>query len=254
MKKIGIIGCGWLGSRIAEKLSGQFEIYVTTTSEHKLEQFQKKGFHPMIADFNDAQSIEFLSPWKAIADLDTVIITVPFSTKKDNEDEVLKRAANLVSFMHGFQGQIFLMSSTGVYPDFEKDFSEDDLSSDHAAGERVIKNAFPKTNILRLAGLMGDDRVLSKYTISNLDVRVNHIHYADICSVIEKMMERQLHSKLYNLAAPMHPQKGEVISAQKNIPYFSKMEYGGRTISSEKLISELDFDFKFPDPRYFHID
>jgi nucleoside-diphosphate-sugar epimerase len=254
MKKIGIIGCGWLGSRIAEKLSGQFEIYVTTTSEHKLEQFQKKGFHPMIADFNDAPLIKFLSPWKVISELETVIITVPFSTRKDNEDEVLKRSAHLLSFMQGFHGQVFLMSSTGVYPDIEKDFCEDDLSSDHVNGERVIKNAFPQTNILRLAGLMGDDRLLSKYTVSNLDATVNHIHYADICSVIEKMIERQSHSKLYNLGAPMHPQKGEVISAQKNIPYFSTMEYVGRTISSEKLISELDFDFKFPDPRYFHID
>ncbi|MEG2077608.1 MAG: hypothetical protein RRZ31_02395, partial [Chryseobacterium sp.] len=77
---------------------------------------------------------------------------------------------------------------TGVYPDTEKEFTEDDLDSQDVESESFILEKFPKTNILRLAGLMGDQRLLKNYNITNLDQLVNHIHYADICSVVEKML------------------------------------------------------------------
>ncbi|REC44206.1 Rossmann-fold NAD(P)-binding domain-containing protein [Chryseobacterium pennipullorum] len=252
MKKIGIIGCGWLGSRIAEKLSGDYQIYATTTSEEKREDLERRGYHPLVVDFNDETYVELLSPWDVIGELDTIIITVPFSSKKENEDEIVKRAERVALWMQGFRGQVFLMSSTGVYPDDAKDFSENDLAAEEVVKEKIIKKAFPQTNILRLGGLMGDDRFLSKYTVSDPGAPANHIHYEDVGSVIEKMIKEQTHSELYNLVAPLHPSKREVISIQKKSPYIPEETVKGKTVSSEKLISELDFNFKFPDPRYFH--
>jgi len=118
--------------------------------------------------------------------------------------------------------------------------------------ESFILEKFPQANILRLGGLMGGERLLKNYNISNLDQLVNHIHYADICSVIEKMLERHSESKVYNVVAPVHPNKEEVINAQKGLPYSGTRTDTGRIISPEKLISELDFQFQYPDPRYFH--
>jgi pyrroline-5-carboxylate reductase len=56
MKKLGIIGCGWLGNHIAERLSNQYEIFATTTSESKIEELQLKGYHPTLVDFPDYPS------------------------------------------------------------------------------------------------------------------------------------------------------------------------------------------------------
>lgn len=252
MKKIGIIGCGWLGGHIAERLSGQYEIFVTTTSESKIGDLTSKGYHTTLIDFPDHIS-ETMKEWEVAAQLDAVIITVPFSGVRGAQISMKERQDNLLTFLVDYKGQLFLMSSTGVYPETEKEFTEDDRSADEVPSESFIKEKFPHVNILRLAGLMGDQRLLKNYNISNLDLLVNHIHYADICSVVEKMLYRQSQSKVYNVVAPVHPNKEEIINAQKGLPYSGERTTKGRTISPSKLISELDFEFEYPDPRYFHL-
>lgn len=252
MKKIGIIGCGWLGGHIAERLSNQYEIFTTTTSPSKIEDLSSKGYHTTVVDFPD-EHLETMKEWEVAPQLDAVIITVPFAGVRGAEIPLQERGQNLLKFLGDYKGQLYLMSSTGVYPQTEKEFTEDDKSVDDIPSERVIKNKFPQVNILRLAGLMGNQRLLKNYNISNLDLLVNHIHYADICSVIEKMLNNESHSKVYNVVAPVHPNKEEIINAQKDLPYSGVRTTQGRTISPAKLITELDFEFEYKDPRYFHL-
>lgn len=248
MKKVGIIGCGWLGYRIAEYLSVQYDVYATTTTPDKIEPLTIKGFKPTIVHFSEDIVLHELKQWEVLTSLDSIIITVPFSEK----DLLRNRLQNLCSFLGDFNGQLFYMSSTSVYPDIEQTFSEEDISSEALFGEGKIKEKYPQVNILRLAGLMGDNRLLRNYKVTNLNFAVNHIHYKDICRVIEIMIERSFNSKLYNVVAPLHPSKSDVINAQKNISYSAHCAINGKKISSSKLIAELDFDFKFPDPRKFH--
>ncbi|KAB1231511.1 Rossmann-fold NAD(P)-binding domain-containing protein [Chryseobacterium viscerum] len=252
MKKIGIIGCGWLGGHIAERLSGQYEIFATTTSESKIQDLSDKGYHVTQVSFEDDRS-ETIREWEIAPQLDAVIITVPFAGVRGAEIPLQERAQNLLTFLGDYKGQLYLMSSTGVYPNVDQEFTEDDRSAEDVPSESAIKNRFPEVNILRLAGLMGDQRLLKNYNISNLDLLVNHIHYADICSVVEKMLENKSHSKVYNVVAPVHPNKEEIINAQKDLPYSGERTTEGRIISPEKLISDLNFEFQYPDPRYFHV-
>lgn len=253
MKKLGIIGFGWLGNHIAERLSGQYEIFATTTTPSKAENLNAKGYHTTLVSFPNELDLE-MKPWKSAADLDAIIICVPFSGIRGAQIPMNDKRQNLLNFLGDFKGQLFLASSTGVYPDTEKEFTEDDLDSQDVESESFILEKFPKTNILRLAGLMGDQRLLKNYNITNLDQLVNHIHYADICSVVEKMLNSHSEFKLYNVVAPIHPSKEEVINAQKGLAYSGERTAVGRTVSPEKLIQDLDFKFQFPDPRYFHLD
>lgn len=252
MKKLGIIGYGWLGGHIADRVSDRYEIFATTTTPSKVADLESKGYHATVVGFSDEVSEE-MNEWEVASQLDAVVITVPFSGIRGAQVSMKERQGNLLKFLGDYKGQVFLMSSTGVYSQEEKEFMEDDQPAENVDSENFILHQFPQVNILRLAGLMGDQRLLKNYNISGLDLLVNHIHYADICSVVDKMLDNQSQSKLYNVVAPVHPNKEEIINAQKDLPYSGTRTTQGRTISPSKLMADLDFEFQYPDPRYFHL-
>lgn len=254
MKKIGIIGYGWLGARIAASLSNQYEVYATTTKQEKADELNARGVKAIVASFVDYQLKNPIPQWEEIENLDVLIITIPVSEKSCCVSSLYNRIQNLSLFIGNFKGQLFLMSSTGVYPDMNKEFTEEDMPWEKVSGERMIRNKYPQSNILRLSGLMGDNRLLKNYKVSNPDFAVNHIHYADIGGVIIKMIETGLEGKLYNVSAPIHPAKYEVINAQKNIQEEENIEdVKGKIILSSKMVSELGYVFQYPDPRTFHL-
>lgn len=254
MKKIGIIGYGWLGSKIGKKFSGNFKIYTTTTSPEKLKDILSEGIHADLADFSEDEK-DFQYPWNIVPELDVIIITVPFSERRTSKEIVEKKLSNLFSFIRKFDKQIFFMSTTSVYPDEPGIFTEEMQPSENVFVENKIKEAFPQVNILRLGGLMGDSRLLKNFKISDLSGVVNHIHYDDIAAVILKMIEKDVRGKVYNVVAPLHPSKQQVIAAQNNhdIEDIQQSEKQ-RIISPEKLITELNYTFIYPDPKKFHED
>ncbi|MEJ5105162.1 hypothetical protein [Chryseobacterium sp. MYb328] len=253
MKKIGIIGYGWLGERIVPALSAHYEIYTTTTTEEKAEKLNAKGLHAIIASFPDYQLSGPYPKWDMMESLDVLIITIPISEKSCCVSSLYNRIQNLAAFVGDFKGQIFLMSSTGVYPDLDKEFTEVDIPVEKISGERMIKSKYSQVNILRLGGLMGDNRLLKNYNISNLEAAVNHIHYVDIAGILLNMIENETEGCLYNVTAPLHPSKSQVINAQKNIEdRKGALEVKGKKVLSSKLVSELGYDFQYPDPRTFH--
>ena len=74
-KKLGIIGFGWLGNHIAERLSAQFEIFATTTTPSKAQDLEAKGYHATLISFFDELDPE-IKPWEIAKDLDAIIISV----------------------------------------------------------------------------------------------------------------------------------------------------------------------------------
>ena len=101
---------------------------------------------------------------------------------------------------------------------------------------------------------MGDDRFLSKYVdlnSQNLSQMVNHIHYKDVCQVIEKMIRRNKNSSIYNVVAPEHPTKEEVLEYQLNKKIISSTNREGKIISSQKIQDEFNYEFIYPNPVYF---
>ncbi|WP_300671589.1 epimerase [Soonwooa sp.] len=252
MRKIGIIGCGWLGFRMAKYFVPTNEIFATTTSDDKMKMLSEHGFQTFKIDF-DAD--EYLKPNEIWKNFDVIFITIPFSKSADFE-VLKKRFENLNSFIKGFEKQIFLMSSIGIYPQIKQEITENNLDENllnpNIFGiENLMKKNFPQINILRLGGLMGDDRYLSKYKIKEPQQIVNHIHFEDISRIVEKMINKNSQSKTYNLVAPLHPTKQQVLDFQtKNIETEIE-EIFGRKIISTHLENDLKYEFLHPDSRKF---
>lgn len=126
--KIGILGCGWLGSRMANKWKENNIIYCTTTTNEKIDKLEKEGLNPTLIDFSDT----YFSSKKVIREVvelpDVLVITVPLSTRKEMSfDSVVNKLKNLIAFIRNFNGQIFFLSSTSVYPNDVKEFKEEDV-------------------------------------------------------------------------------------------------------------------------------
>ncbi|WP_313095507.1 hypothetical protein [Empedobacter sp.] len=108
--------------------------------------------------------------------------------------------------------------------------------------------------ILRLGGLMGDDRFLSKYidlNSENLSQMVNHIHYLDICQVIERIINSNKNSSIYNVVTLEHATKEEVLEYQLYKKIISSINREGKIISSQKIQDEFNYEFLYPNPVYF---
>lgn len=259
MKKIGIIGCGWLGIRIAKHLQNNYQIYTTTTSQSKYDDLITMGLSPIVIKFWDYEIFKEYKSWKRIQELDILIITVPFS-KRPSINLLKNRFGNINLFIDKFGKQMFLMSSIGIYPQLNMEIDEisfsayeEYLNPSILFVENMMRSKYPQINILRLGGLMGANRIFSNYETSSPNQIVNHIHYVDICIIIEKMIEKKCLSKIYNIVAPKHPTKQEIIDYQNNFEKTTKQnndEYG-RKILSKKIEDELCYTFIKPDPRTY---
>lgn len=249
--KIGIIGCGWLGIRLAKFLQNQHEIFATITSTEKKKALKNEKIKFFLANFDDFTD----EKWEILPDLDTIIITIPFG--KHLEMPILeKRLKNLSKFIENYSKQLFFTSSVGIYPSVEteifEDFPSQALETHLFFVEHFLQKKFPQINILRLGGLMGDNRKLSNYPIKEPYQVANHIHYQDVIKIIDTMITLGLHSKVYNVVAPEHPVKQTIIDFQKGNSFSEKNNISyGKKVSSQKLQQELSYEFIFPNPIYF---
>lgn len=257
MEKLGIIGCGWLGQKIAKSASNIFEIFTTTTSVEKLESLKNQNLNPFLVKFSDNEDLDYKH---LFSDFDVIIITIPFS-QRTPIPLLEQRFRNIIKFIGDFKGQLFLCSSTGIYPQIdeiitENSISENLLNQNIWTIEKLMKTTFPQINILRFGGLMGNDRVFSKYyqnkEIPEPNQVVNHTHFEDICDVYLKLIKLKIKSETFNVVSPEHPTKIEVFNCQtkQNCDEFSAKKFGKR-VSSQKLIENLNYKFIHPNPAKF---
>lgn len=257
MNKTGIIGCGWLGLRMAHYLQNSSVIHTTVTTEAKCNTLLEEGINATVLRLADDRLQAYSTTWQETIQPGIVLITVPFS-KATPVEQLMNRFRNLCSFLGAYSGQLFLMSSIGIYPQLAQEITENSLPEEQLTGnilavEKLVQSFYPQVNILRLGGLMGDNRVFSKYKVSDLDQPVNHVHYQDICRAVDTMVQQRTQAQTYNIVAPLHPSKEAVIQYQQQIPHTAAPPAAGRIISSHKLIQELNFRFHFPDPRLFPV-
>lgn len=260
-KSISILGCGWLGLPLAEHLTQQgYQVKGTTTTENKLDILREKGISPYLAMLNPELSISD----RSFFDSDILIINIPPSTLKKGPDYHPRQITSLVQNLknHTFK-KIFYVSSTSVYPETNglvdermNLTAENDRQKALLQAEKELQKPETGTIILRCGGLMGYDRQPTKFLNMNSrgksrkspDTPVNYIHRDDVVAIIAMLMEKEGHSEIFNLVAPMHPLRKEFM--KENMEE-ANPESSYKIVSSEKIVQFLDYKFKYPDPLLF---
>ncbi|WHF51399.1 NAD(P)-binding domain-containing protein [Chryseobacterium gotjawalense] len=242
--RIAIIGCGWVGEKLAKYWTDKkHHVIATTTTPDKIIPLKKVAAEVHLLDFRSTFDFDFLN------DVDVAIFSMPISRNDWHEGfEKLDKQ---------FPKTIFF-SSTGIYPQEDKVFTESDtgnLRPDIVSSENLVRKKYPQTTILRFGGLMGDERSLQNFFKNRLpenpDKLTNYIHYEDILSVAEQLIHSEIKAETYNLVAPEHPSIAEILNLENKSSSDKKEIQPQRIISSQHLIQDFNYTFIHPNPKYF---
>ena len=271
--KISILGCGWLGFPLAQKLiETGYEVKGSTTSESKFEVLKSKKIQPFLIKLEESQIIGNISEF--LNESEIIIIDIPPGLRKTTESTSEKTFVNKIKTLLPFIEsstieKVIFISSTSVYS--ESDLiptvtEESILHPDTESGKQLIEvenvlrnNSNFQTTIIRFGGLIGEDRnaikmLTGKTNIANPQAPINLIHQVDCIGIISEMLKLIQHDKVwnetFNAVAPNHPTRKtyyteKAITLNLPKPEFSENETSiGKIVSSEKLEKVLGYGFK----------
>ena len=277
MKKISILGCGWLGLPLAKKLIEKGNsIKGSTTSENKLSILEDAGINPFLVILSDPEAsgeggLESESVSEAINDFlaesEILIIDIPpkLRTNTDSSRKLfVEKIETLIPFIEKSTiKKVLFVSSTSVYGDQNDLIIEETIPNPETeSGKQLLlaeailqKNQNFETTILRFGGLIGEDRhpvkfLAGKENLENPDAPVNLIHQEDCIGIIEEIILQSKWNEVFNAVAPFHPSRENYYTQKAKeqnliLPKFSTEKSNiKKIISSEKIENSLSYKFK----------
>ena len=251
MKKISILGSGWLGLPLAESLVNQgYEVKASTRSPERFDAIKDCHASPFIVDIDhiDGSIDDFLRA-------DILIVNI---TSKDIE--AFKILIGRIE-PSSIQNVIFV-SSTSVYNNTMRTVTEDGGDENPHSPLYQIENLFRAnkhftTTIVRFAGLVGYSRHPGRFfgerRIPQPDAPVNMIHRDDCLNILAGIIQRKLWGQVFNACSDTHPSKREFYSharqriglAQPEFEQTANTEY--KIIDNSKIKQALGYQFVHAD-------
>ena len=262
MKQISILGCGWLGFPLAKSfIENGFKVKGSTTTLSKIKILEEAGIHPFLIALGEKVEGEIE---KFLQDIDVLIIDIPPKLKRDINESFVAKIDALIPFIEKSSvKKVIFISSTSVYADDSTVVTENTIPMPEtesgkqllASENRLQNNPSFLTTILRFGGLIGDDRhpiyfLSGRENIENPDAPINLIHQKDCIQIIQQIIKSEIWNETFNAVAPFHPTRKDyytekAIEWKLDLPKFNTSQnWGGKTIDSTKLITQLGYDFK----------
>lgn len=262
MKKLSILGCGWLGTPLARAFLQQgYEVLGSSTRQEKLIELKRKGIRPFLIEL--PQQISML---ESFLDTEWLIINFPPPRRPDvqafhlKQFEVLKPMLNQLS-------KIVLISSTSVYPNLNRSVQESDAQNPAKESgkallqvEQWLQKSFPNTTVLRFGGLIATDRMASMFKRAKSKTRLgaaltplNLIHQTDCINIILKIVKNDVTGQVFNACAPSHPTRQEFYNAiatanGQALPKFERQQATNhKLVDSSQIEQTLNYQFTYPD-------
>lgn len=278
MRKISILGCGWLGLPLAKAILYKgFQVNGSTTTVEKLSILKDEGIYPFLIDiplFIDKENLDSNSFSDAMNSFlqgsETLIIDIPPKLRGDsaatNEKTFVKKVATLIPFIEQSTVQnVIFVSSTSVYGEGQLIVTElTTPQPDTESGKQLLEseqllqnNTHFKTTLVRFGGLIGTDRQPGKYlagreNLENPDAPVNLIHQKDCIGIILKIIEMNSWNEIFNAVSYFHPSREQYYTqkaAELNLalPKFDHSKpSSGKLIENDKVINLLKYTFTEP--------
>lgn len=271
MKTISIVGCGWLGLPLGKYLSEKnYLVKGSSTHTEKLEILQENGIEPFLLRLNPQLECEYVDKF---LDSDVLIINIPPRISLQKTDAHVEQVASLLQAVKNSPVKnIIYISSTSVYPELNREVTEEDVSTPEQSAsptmvkaENLLKAFSGNVTILRSAGLMGYDRIPAKYFagwkgLTTGDIPVNYIHRDDVIRIIETIIEKDIWDETFNIVSPIHPIRKDIYAQNCEELGFEMPEFVDsptpqpyKIINGDKWLEKSAYHYLFKNPLdYFY--
>lgn len=268
MKKVAIVGLGWLGMPLALALTARgWQVTGSKTTQDGVEAARMCGIdsYPLRLEPQLVCEAEDLD---ALMNVDALVITLPARRSGEGEDFYRQAVQEIVdtALAHHIPRIIFT-SSTSVYGNAQGTIKESSPRDPVTSSGKVLRELedwlhhLPGTSvdILRLAGLVGPGRHPGRFfagkSAPDGQHGVNLVHLEDVISAITLLLQAPKGGHIYNICAPLHPAR-EIFYPQMarelglETPVFSQHAGSGtgKLIDGNRICHELGFEYQHPDP------
>lgn len=204
--KITVIGCGWLGLPLCERLLAAGHEIVTTTTTPKKYQETSAKFNTVLFDVSSQ------IPDQNLLSSDVIIYTIPPLGK--NEVEHFFHAVNPTL-------KIIFISSTSIYGKSQGDVTEETIPEPQSKNGLILKSTedylrthFKNLTIIRPGGLVGKDRhpvysLQGKTGLTTGQELLHIVHLDDCLSALLKIIENNFWSMDFNLVNDLRLMKSD---------------------------------------------
>ncbi|WP_067522582.1 NAD(P)H-binding protein [Endozoicomonas ascidiicola] len=261
---ISILGCGWLGMPLGERLVNDgYPVKGSTTRAEKISNIKAAG----MAAYNISLSPDPEGDIADFLDTDILFINIPPGKGDGQPHFYLRQMQALAKQIDESRvKKIILISATSVYPQNNDEVTENDAIriespfSDTAwldIEELFTLNEELKTTVLRFSGLIGGDyqpgRYFSGRELGGADDPVNMIHQEDCILIVEEIIAKNLFGEVFNASADEHPTRRELYTRSCEVlgiaaPIFIDKPMPYRIVNCDKLKKALNYQFTYPDP------
>jgi nucleoside-diphosphate-sugar epimerase len=264
IKKVSILGCGWLGLPLAvELVAAGYEVKGSTTTPEKLEMLSDAGISPFLVQLTGGGH---QSQLPGFFESDLLIISYPPGVRKGGSEQFKQGFEVLLEHIQRSPAKkIIFVSSTSVYPNVNGPVTESmDTEPDSPAGKALtwaenglLSMENKSVTILRMAGLIGYDRQPARFfagksNLKNGDEVINLIHRDDCVGILRKAVDSP-ETGIFNCCSDTHPRKKDFYcdaAAAMGLPqpiFDSDSEAGYKIVSNDKVKEKLGFKFKYGD-------
>jgi nucleoside-diphosphate-sugar epimerase len=268
-----IVGCGYVGLRVGQRLSERGETVVgTTRSTDRFGTLERHGIHPIVADVLKPETLA------GVPHVERVLYCVGF----DRSAGIAMRTVyvdglrNFLDHLGLQSAHVVYASSTGVYGQTDGAWVDEDSPTIalHDAGkvavaaEECARGLCPGVIVLRYSGHYGPGRIphrerlaLGEPIAGDPDKYLNLIHIDDAVAATIAALDRGTPGRCYLVSDDRPVTRGEYANLvatclQAPAPRFaapaaetpaSRREESNKRVSNLRMKEELDVVLSFPD-------
>lgn len=285
LNSVGIIGCGWLGTALAQQLQGKaVKVLATRSNTDNVEQLNSQGLDAQVLSLPAEQAQ--LNAHDIFKQQCLVIaITPQFRQGRVDYAEKVQQLVVAAKASNSVE-KIILLSSTAIYDGLSGQVEESislDLATDKvsilnqaeqavlslneqylnesSSNESAAELAKVRGYVLRLSGLVGPDRHPGKFLLNGRllkspDAIVNLIHQQDAVGLIQQLLQGDIPAGIFNGVSPTQVTKKQyyqraAAALQLPAPVFEEQQLLSddepKVVSGTKTQAVLNYRFVYAD-------